>query len=286
MNLRSFWRIIFDPSNPIAPDPGSQMKPMLHLEIVIWDMDSFTRYGRTVTQIDFVKEPAERDITIADGVAHFDGGWIKGTFDRGVLEAALMVGINQFLEQELSVTAEVSEPVGDWNISIVAEVNLPEDAGDRLCPIFYMEQPRTFRSELDKRMRGRHAVCLIETITKGNERKVEWSISGNHHKPGKHFVLKDVPLSEEAPPQFHRIRVLQDSNADSTGHVYEILADMMELGNVSADPSHHRFYTDKRNFYIGAMPDGIGGFTGLHGDISYLEFDPNNACPSCFSNPD
>lgn len=282
MNLRSFWRIIFDPSNPEKPAAGSQLKPMLHLEIVIWDMDDFTRYGRSITRIDFVKHPAPGNVTIADGVAHFDGGWIEATFDRGALEAALMAGINQFLEQELGVTGELSEPVEDWNISIVAEVNLPAEPGeDRACPIFYMEQPSPRLSVIEKGMGVKHGVWLIETITNGDERRVEWSISGDYHAPGTHFVLQNVSLTEEVPPQFHRVRVLQDYDTASKSHVYEILADTMELGNEPANPSHHLFYTDKRDFYIGAMPDGMGGFTGLLGDISYLEFDPNNSCTSC-----
>lgn len=284
MNLRSFWRIIFDPSNPEIPDPGSQLKPMLHLEIVIWDMDTFTRYGRSITPIDFVIEPAPGDVDIADGVAHFDGGWIRGTFDRGTLETDLMDGIKQFLDQELGVTSELSENVEDWNISIVAEVNLPEEPGDRDCPIFYMEQPRTFRSRLDERAGGRHAVGLVEIITSGNKRRVEWSISGDRHAPGMHFVLQNVSLIGELPPQFHRIRVLQDYDTASNIYVYEILADMMELGADPASPSQHLFYTDQRDFYIGAMPDGMGSFTGLLGDISYLEFDPNSSCPSCAHN--
>lgn len=274
VSLRSFWRIVFDASNPEFPDTDSLIKPRLHLEINIWDTSNFTRVGHSITRIPYTIEPSG-SVSIVDGVARFNGGWIRGSFNRRDLEDLLMAKIHG---GPFSVTGELSEPFEDVNVSIVADVRLPENTGIEEHPIFYMAQPTTDGKD------PKDAVRLIERITNGDERRVEWSISGDHHAPPRHFWIKDQP-DDDPPRGFHRIRVQQDTGKDFSTYVYEIYVDVVPLlFPTVADPKGHRFYTDEQEFYIGGIPDGADGMIGLVGSISYLDFDPNSTCPGCFPN--
>lgn len=276
MNLRSFWRINFDVVNVLEPGGTLKAEPRMSVEMVIWDAASRTRLGRSVTPI--IPVP-HGNVSCADGLAKFEDGYYTGRFHRTQLEDELLARISESLEAfDFGLN---SEPVEDENISIVAQVRLLDDGQQEDRPLFYMGQP-TIRGKLVDGQVPTDSVCLVEKIDASNgERIVKWWISGDYHETDRPFRIDDRPDSD--PPRgLHRVRVIQDRDKSAYSYVYEILADAMPLIAPSlADPASHYFHGDPVDFYVGGMPDGSGGIIGLYGEISFLEFDPNNSCSNC-----
>lgn len=278
MNLRTFWRIIFDVIDVQLDDGSVEARPRLCVEMVLWDTASTTRLGRVMEEIPADVQPPG-SVTFSNGVAVFDGGYIRGTLHRTALEDQLVTLLADNLES--AEFGELSNPLGDLNVSIVALVRLLDDGAQEDRPLFYMNQPSSGGVLAKPGVRPSDAVRLSENIDAGGKRSVRWSISGDHHETSWLFQINDPP--DDNPPRgWHRVRVTQDVGTKSAPFVYEILADAIPLDMPQpATPSSHYFYGDPVDFYIGGMPAPHIGIMGLHGEISYLEFDPNAPCSNC-----
>lgn len=280
MALRTFWRIVMDFNYTQKADGTTETILKLFAEMTLWEINAPVRLGRLVENLPYVIEPAGA-VTCEDGMAKFTGGYIRGEFHRERMEQQLLDALSGS-DLESIKFGDISNPFGDENISIMARVRLPEDPAHEERPIFYMNQPTTRGREVEEGAPGLDAVSLVETVKNGDERKIVWEISGDQHEASRIFRISDVPDNEH-PRGFHRIRVNQDTGISSSPYVYEILVDSIPLdGPLPAVPASHRFHSGPVEFYIGGEPDGRGGVTGLHGQISYLEFDPNNSCNNCW----
>jgi hypothetical protein len=282
MRLRTFWRIIFDVVDSLKEDGLIEARPRLRAEMTLWDVDR--RSINYNTQLAQIMEEITPDVfpgdgvTFANGVASFYGGHIWGKFDRTMLETKL---VDLALESRLLAGAEFEElsiVYGGTNVSIVAHVRLPLDAAQPKRPLFYMYQPPRRRVRVHRyhpRLRAEYdAVQLVEHVNGNGYRTVQWTISGDDHHPAEQFRINDEAYFEPLRG-WHKVRVLQDMDS------YRIAADSVPLGPARpASPSDHLFSGDAVEFYVGGMREGEE-IIGLHGEISYLEFDPNSSCTAC-----
>lgn len=252
-NWRIFWRIIFDVFN------GA---PRLQLEMTLWERFTFKRLGWRVEDLASGITPI--------GTVYFVND--RAVFFGGYLECAIY--LNQYA-QELLYSAGIDIPfesaLGDRsasldgeNVSIRADVTLYGQSGRTAFPLFYFPQ----HDKYDVSING---VRLIESVSSGGDRTIEWEISNQVLTSNSSFTLEEFNAQ-------HGLRVRQDRDTASGDDVYEFLVDSIPLGSQTAAPKEHVFSGDPQTFYIGgtpAYPDG------LFGEIAHLEFDPNSSCTNC-----
>ena len=192
------------------------------------------------------------DVTIENDRAVFNGGYLQ--CESADLTADL-TGCPPILET-------VSTSIKGENVSIRADVKLKESNLGDPYPIFHYPQPDSA------------VVTLVENVNPANNLNlvtVDWTISGLPIMTGTPFRLEQVE-------GWHRVRVHQDTSGG--GNVFEFWADSAWLGDQPIANASHLFDTSPQTFYIGW--DGNLGH-GLFGEISHLEFDPNNSCGTCMN---
>jgi hypothetical protein len=200
------------------------------------------------------------DVTIANDRAVFNGGYLE-------CESADLTAYAD--DCELGDLEETSQPINGENVSIRADVRLRESNIEEPFPLFHYPQS------------GSAGVALAETVDAPNPLNlvtVDWAISGL-------AITSALPFRLEAIEGWHRVRVQQDKSGGG-GDVFEMWADSAWLGDHPiADPTH-QFDPEPQTFYIGRASDSG---PGLFGEISHLEFDPNDSCGNCLMiepNPD
>jgi hypothetical protein len=143
-----------------------------------------------------------------------------------------------------------------------ADVKLLESSPDGFYPIFSFPQPSSA---------GITLLEVVDAVNTPNFVSVDWTISGLPIMSGSSFRLEQLE-------GWHRIRVHQDENRGDHPNVFEMWADNEWLGDHPIPGSNHLFDTGPQTFYIGRAPDLSHG---LYGEISHLDFDPNNTCGGC-----
>lgn len=241
-----FWRITFDVVEGVL---------RLRQEVTWWEASSgidqglLTRRERIIEDLPYT---LHGNVTIERDRAVFRGGYLEGqTLD-------LLAYVQRRLSSVDDLAARSNSKLGD-NIAIWADVK-PYSTGDGVSPIFYMPQPDTSAG-----------LRLLEITQDGRRRWIQWHISNQELHSEKPFQLAHFD-------DWHALRVRQDIDTATQHSVYEFLVDAVALGTEAANPDSHDFGLGAQTFYIGATPDHLGG---LYGEISYLDFDPNDSCGSC-----
>lgn len=240
-----FWRITFD---VVEGDLR------LRQEVTWWEEPSesngsmLTRRERIIEDLPYT---LTGDVKIESNRAVFRGGYVEGrTLD---LLAYVRRRLGSVTNLEGASMSELGETIAIW-----ADVKpYPTESG--VSPIFYMPQP------------GAPAGLRLLEVANGAQRWIQWHISNQELFSEKRFQLAHFD-------DWHALRVRQDIDTATGGSVYEFLVDAIDLGSQEASPENHDFGLGAQTFYIGATPDHLDG---LYGEISYLDFDPNDSCGSC-----
>lgn len=192
------------------------------------------------------------DVKINNDRAVFNGGYIE----------CQSADLTEFAAScQLPGLEEVGVPIDGENVSIRVDLKLNESHLGNPYPIFYYPQP------------DHNAVTLVENVDSTNDLnliQVDWTVSGSPFS-SNHFRLESLK-------EWHRVRVHQDLSG--AANVFEFWADSAWLGNQPITDPTHLFDPGPRTFYIGWVPRSD---EGLHGEISHLEFDPNNSCTNCMA---
>jgi hypothetical protein len=241
-----FWRITFDVVEGVL---------RLRQEVTWWESSSeinegvLTRRERIIEDLPYT---LHGNVTIERDRAVFRGGYLEGrTLD-------LLAYVRRRLSSAADLAALSNSKLGD-NIAIWVDVK-PYATEDGVSPIFYMPQPD-----------APAGLRLLEVTRGGQRRWIQWHISNQE-------VFSDKPFQLAHFDDWHALRVRQDMDTATQRSVYEFLVDAVALGSDEAEPEGHDFGLGAQTFYIGATPDHLGG---LYGEISYLDFDPNDSCVSC-----
>jgi hypothetical protein len=241
-----FWRITFDVVEGVL---------RLRQEVTWWEASSddnegiLTRRERIIEDLPYT---LHGNVKVERDRAVFRGGYLEGrTLD-------LLAYVQRRLSPTTNLTALSNSTLGE-TIAIWADVK-PYPTEDGVSPIFYMPQPN-----------APAGLRLLE-VTHGEQRRwIQWHISNQEAFSEKAFRLAHFD-------DWHAVRVRQDIDTAKQRNVYEFLVDAIALGSEEANPEGHDFGLGSHTFYIGATPDHLGG---LYGEISYLDFDPNDSCGSC-----
>jgi hypothetical protein len=253
MDWRVFWRIIFDVLDS---------SPRLQLEMTLWKLSPLNRLGRLV--IDLTPGMSTvGTVFFVDSKAIFVGGYLECELDlnRHARDLLSMAGID--VDDEAN-WENVSRSINGENVSIETEVALFDLKPEPDYPIFYFPQRDS-----------RTGVRLLESVTQTGNRRVVWEISDQTMNSNPSFSLEKFEGQ-------HRVRVRQGLDRDEKS-IFNFLVDSIPAGTGRTDPDH-RFTGEPQTFYIGATPD----HRGFVGEITRLDFDPNNSCIAClaFIKPD
>jgi hypothetical protein len=273
-----FWKIIFEVQLQEVENSDTGQKevkplPMIQKEVSIWQIfpEGSNQMPEQV-QAKKVKElggPAESvnvtyvyDDDLKRYKAVFNDGYLK--FTDSDLKGDIFDLFQENLELEgLSVQNDLGFNIGIW-----VDCNFSDAPANGDHPIFYYQQP------------GKDPIVFSEKANGNNGHKINWSVrdSNNlpHHKESKDF---------KTPTGWHNLVVAQDRDQfreDDT--YYEFQVDGVSLERVPIPlPQNTNIPFDstaEAEFYIGGLKNG-DEVVPLTGEISQLEFDPNDTCWIC-----
>lgn len=278
-----FWRIIFDVVDH---------KIRLREELTCWEFlgsasPAWRRLNREIHELPCNPVGPRGAVVVHEDYVEFRGGYlVSQTHD-----------IREYQQQWLRGQANVGSKTFDGeNVSIRAEVMLAPDQVQRDNPIFHIPRQHVFSGGIQivpgqppagsnlQIERTLDPVTLSEWSGSTDERRISWEIAGRPDQSPEAFDLNPFE-------GWHRIRVHQD-DVHNLGDGFEFRVDSVPLGFLPLVNAGYNLDETKENptfifnptsqpFFIGGMPDENGVLFGLHGAISYLEFDPNDSCRKC-----
>jgi hypothetical protein len=260
-----FWRIVFD-----VVDSNIRLQQ----EITCWELvEADTHYWRRNERLIVDLQPQIVGyVNLTHDHAEFRGGYIEcDTHD-----------IREFQINCLGTPGSgTSIPFDGENISIRADVRLPESVDMPEYPFFYLEQ-KPFVDENGDPIEQ----PIVQPVMLTEQRvhipdqhlayQVKWEIDGRPY-------LARYPFGLNPFEDWHRLRVHQDDGPDPDTSVFKFRVDAVPLQprNLEVGPNNYQFDSVPQRLIIGGKPDLDGNIIGLHGDIAYLEFDPNDSCRKC-----
>lgn len=271
-----FWKITFD---VVAG------QVVLKEELTLWnkvDTNRPVRLDRTVVALQYTLRGA---VQIEYDRALFEGGYIEAISSdkQAYIDSLELAGILPSASN--AILGGVAEIVGE-TVSIQTNVRLQHvEPHNGRSPIFHYPQHPNLNPgvELSRFYDGLNDYYALE-----------WSISGNPLPPG---AAIGSPYTSPSGFQlqdgdgWHRLRVRQGGGINAP--VFDFAVDSVPLGTLPVEATPiglvepvaigvHLFEPAPQTFYIGATPDHLNNYgDGLYGEISHLEFDPNDSCGSC-----